>query len=47
MEVVEQVRNQREWVSVLLGDVIEATIIHSKAERAVLFLDEEDGCAGR
>lgn len=46
LQAVEGLGNEREGVSVLDGDFVEAAIVDAEAEGAVLFLDEEDRSGG-
>src|SRR5882672_3469392 len=39
---VQEVGNERKWISVLLGNSVEASEVDAKSERAVFFLDEKD-----
>jgi hypothetical protein len=41
-EVDEQVGEERKKVAVLLGDTVEAAIVHSQVERTVFNFDEKD-----
>ena len=38
---VQQVGDQREGVSILLGDFVEGSIVDTQSEAAILFLDEK------
>jgi len=39
---VQEVGNERKWISVLLGNSVEASEVDAKSERAVFFPDEKD-----
>ena len=47
MEAVKELVNPGEGVAVLDGDGVEGAVVHTKAEGAILLLDEEDGGAER
>ena len=38
---IEEVRDERKRIAVLLGDFVETSKIHTESERAILFADEE------
>ena len=44
-EAIEEVGNERKWVSVFLGDGIETMPIDAKSEQAILLFDEKNGRA--
>ena len=45
LEAIEEIVDQRKWVSVLSGDAVQAPIIHTEAEGAVFLFGEKDGSA--
>ena len=43
---IEQVRDERKRVVILLSDTVEAAIVHSQVGGTVFLLDKKDGDAG-
>ena len=43
---MEEVGNEQQGISVLLGDPVEDAVIDAETKRTILFLDEEDWCGG-
>jgi lipoprotein-anchoring transpeptidase ErfK/SrfK len=42
---IEEVRNERKWISVLLGNTVKAPIINTETEGTTLFPGEEHRCS--
>ena len=45
-EPIQQFTNQRQWILVFDNDIIEALIIHAKAEASIWLSIKEDKCSG-
>jgi hypothetical protein len=43
----EEVRNKGKWIPVFFSDFVKSTVINTKSERAVLFVDKEYGSSVR
>ena len=43
---IQQLANQRQWISVFDGYIVETPIIHTKAEASIWLLIKEDECSG-
>ena len=42
---VEEVRDERKGIPIFLGDFVEATVVYTEAERAILLFDKQDRSA--
>lgn len=47
VELVEELLDHRNWELILDGALVEGAVVHAEKSRAVVFLDEEDGCGER
>src|ERR1700678_4795857 len=44
---IEEVRNEWKWVPVFLSDFVKTTVVNTKSEGAILFVDKENGSSMR
>lgn len=42
-DTIQELVDEREWITILLGDGVEAAIVDAKSKRAIGLFDKEDG----